>query len=64
MQLHGLNGRVGLVEKLSKNYPGWTLIIEADNVKGSINLLVGKFFGWDKIESQSILTFYEILEMQ
>ncbi len=63
MQQHGINGRVGLAHNLSYYYPGWTLIVEADYVKGSINPLVSKFFRWERIESQSILSFDEIMEM-
>ncbi len=64
METHGLNGRVGLIYNLSYTYPGWTLIIETDTSKGSINMLVRKFFRWDRIESQSVPSFDEILEMQ
>lgn len=64
MQQHCLNGRVGLACNLSHYYPGWTLIVETAYVKGSINTLVSKFFRWERIESQSILSFDEILEMQ
>lgn len=64
MRLNGLNGRVGLIYNLSYPYPGWTLIVETDIVRGSNNLLVSKFFRWDRIESQSILSFDEILDMQ
>lgn len=63
MQQHGLNGRVGLVYNLSRYYPGWTLIVETGYVKGSINPLVSKFFRWERIESQNILSFDEIIEM-
>lgn len=63
MQQHGLYGRVGLVYNLSHYYPGWTLVVETGYVKGSINTLVSKFFCWERIESQSILSFDEILEM-
>lgn len=63
MQQHGLNGRVGLVYNLSYHYPGWTLIVETGHVKGSINTIVSNFFRWERIESQSILSFDEILEM-
>ena len=64
MQLHNLNGRVGWIFYLSLAYPWWSLIVDTDSGKGSINLLVSKFFRWDRIESQSILSFDEILEMQ
>lgn len=64
MQQHCLNGRVGLACNLSHYYPSWTLIVETAYVKGSINTLVSKFFRWERIESQSILSFDEILEMQ
>lgn len=64
MEMHNLNGRVGIIYNLSYAYPGWTLIIETDTSKGSINMLVSKFFRWDRIESQSVLSFDEILEMQ
>lgn len=64
MQMHNLNGRVGLIYNLSYAYPGWTLIIETDTTRGSINMLVSKFFRWDRIESQSVLSFDEILEIQ
>lgn len=64
MQLHDLNGRIGLIYNLSHAYPWWSLIVDTDSGKGSINLLVSKFFRWDRIESQSILSFDEILEMQ
>lgn len=63
MQQHGLNARVGLAHNLSHYYPGWTLIVETGYVKGSINTLVSKFFRWERIESQSILSFDEIIEM-
>lgn len=63
MQQHGLYGRVGLVSNLSHYYPGWTLIVETNYVKGSINPLVSKFFHWERIESQSILSFDEVIEM-
>lgn len=63
MQQHGLNGRVGLVYNLSHNYPGWTLLVETGYVKGSINTLISKFFRWERIESQSILSFDEVIEM-
>lgn len=64
MEMHNLNGRVGLIDSLSYIYPGWTLVIETDTTRGSINMLVSKFFRWDRIESQSVLSFDEILEMQ
>lgn len=64
MQLHNLNGRVGMIYNLSHTYPGWSLVVDTDSGRGSINLLVSKFFRWDRIESQSILSFDEILEMQ
>ncbi len=64
MQLHNLNGRVGLIYNLSHAYPWWTLVVDTDSGRGSINLLVSKFFRWDRVESQSILSFDEILEMQ
>lgn len=63
MQQHGLNGRVGLVYNLSHYYPGWTLLVETGYVKGSINTLISKFFRWERIESQSILSFDEVIEM-
>lgn len=63
MRQHGLNGRVGLVYNLSHYYPGWTLLVETRYVKGSINTLVSKFFRWERIESQSILSFDEVIEM-
>ena len=64
MQLHNLNGRVGLIYNLSQTYPWWSLVVDTDNGRGSINLFVSKFFRWDRVESQSILSFDEILEMQ
>ncbi len=64
MEQYGFNGRVGLIHNLSRYYPSWTLLIETGYVKGTINTLVSKFFRWDRIESQTILSFDEILEMQ
>lgn len=64
MQTHGLIGRVGIVYNLAHNYPGWSLFVETDSIKGSINLLVSKFFRWERVESQSFLSFDEILGMQ
>lgn len=64
MQLHNLNGRVGLIYNLSQAYPWWSLIVDTDSGRGSINLLVSKFFRWDRVEFQSILSFDEILEMK
>lgn len=64
MLMHNLNGRVGIIYNLSYAYPGWTLIIKTDTTRDSINMLVSKFFRWDRIESQSVLSFDEILEIQ
>lgn len=61
---HGLNARVGIIHNYSQNYPGWLLIVDTDNVTGSINPLVAQFFNWERIESQSVLTLDEILENQ
>lgn len=63
MRQHGLYGRIGLIYNLSRYYASWTLVVETGYVKGSINTLVSKFFRWERIESQSILSFDEILEM-
>lgn len=63
MQLHNLNGRIGLIYNLSHAYPWWSLVVDADSGRGSINLLVSKFFRWDRAESQSILSFDEIMKM-
>lgn len=59
---HDIDGRVGIIFNYSRNYPGWLLIVETDNIKGSINPLVAKFFNWERIESQSILSFNELFE--
>ena len=61
MNLHEIDGNVGLIYNLSSNYSGWLLIVDAKNMKGSINPLVSKFFTWDRIESQNILTFDELM---
>lgn len=58
---HDIDGQVGIIFNYSRNYPGWLLIVETDNLKGSINPLVAKFFNWERIESQSILSFNEFL---
>lgn len=59
---HDIDGRVGIIYNYSTNYPGWLLIVDTDNVKGSINPLVAKFFNWERIESQSILSLSELME--
>lgn len=63
MHDHGVQCRVGVTYDFSHNYPGWTLIVETDYVKDSINPLVSIFFRWERIESQSILSFDELIEM-
>ncbi len=60
---HKVNNQIGLLYSPARNYLGWTLIIECNNANGSINPIVGKFFFWDRIESQNILSFDEIIEM-
>lgn len=61
---HGIDGRIGVIYNYSNNYPGWLLIVDTDNVRGSINPLVAQYFNWDRFESQSILTLDEIIENQ
>ena len=58
---HDIEGRIGIIYNYSRNYLGWLLIVDTDNVKGSINPLVAKFFNWERIESQSILSFNELM---
>lgn len=59
---HNINSRVGIIENYSRNYPGWMLILEVDNIPGTINPLVAKYFNWDRIETQSILSFDELIQ--
>lgn len=61
-QMHNIDARVGIVYDYSRNYPDWMLIVETENIRGSINPLVARFFNWEKIETQSILTFNELME--
>lgn len=62
LRLHNIDGQIGLVFNHSKNYYGWSLLIKTDNVKDSINPIVSRFFSWDRIENQSILSFSELME--
>lgn len=60
---HGIVSKVGLLFRRSPNYHGWNLIIETDAIKGSINPLVSNFFSWDRVESQSVMSFDELMEL-
>lgn len=60
MRLHGVETKVGLLFSPQRNYFGWTLVIENDDARSSINPRVSKFFCWDRIESQNILKFDEL----
>lgn len=62
LEMNGIQCRVGVAYDYHYNYPGWTLFVEVDYVKGSINPVVSKFFRWKRIETQSILSFGELLE--
>lgn len=57
---HGADNRICLLFSPMRNYLGWTLFIECDHKNGSINPIVGKFFHWDRIESQKLLSFNEL----
>lgn len=61
-QMHNLDARVGIVHDYSRNYPGWMLVVETENIQGSINPLVARFFNWERIETQNILSFNELFE--
>lgn len=63
MHDHGVQCRVGVTYDFSHNYPGWTILVDADYVGGTINPLVSKFFRWEKTESQCILSFNELMEI-
>lgn len=63
LQKHGVKNRIGLFFNTQPNYYGWTLIVESGKARGSINPLVSKFFQWEKAETQSILSFNEMLNM-
>lgn len=64
MRMHRFEPDVELIYNLSPNYPGWLLLVDTCGVTGSINPIVSKFFRWNRIESQSLLTLDEFLEMQ
>lgn len=61
LRAHNIVGRVGIIYNYSCSYPGWLLIVETYNVKDLINPLVANFFNWDRIESQNILPFKELM---
>lgn len=63
LKKHCVKNKIGLFFNPQRNYFGWTLIIESDNARSSINLLVSKFFQWDRVEAQNILSFKEMLNM-
>lgn len=58
---HDIDARVGIIYNYSPNYPGWLLVFESGYIEGSINPLIAKFFSWDKIEKQQILSFNEVM---
>lgn len=62
LRMHNIDGQIGLIFNHSKNYYGWTLLIKTDNTKDTINPVVSRFFNWDRIENQSILSFSELMQ--
>lgn len=58
----GIKCRMGLILNYSPDYPGWMLVLQHDNTRHSVNPLVAKFFGWNRVESQKLLTFDEIMD--
>lgn len=61
--MRNVNVKIGLRKNIAYNYnyPGHLLIIVLENVRGSINPIVSKFFSWDRTETQEILTFDELM---
>ena len=57
-----IKARVGVSYGYSNKYPQWTLIVETENMNGVIHPLVARFFNWDRIESNSVLSLDKILE--
>lgn len=62
LEMHNVEARIGIVYNYKRNYPGWLLIVETENIQGSINPFVAKFFNWERIETQNILSFNEFFE--
>lgn len=58
---HGVDVAVGLTCAPNEMYPGWQLIIDTRNYKGSFNAIVSRFFTWSGVENQHILDFDELV---
>lgn len=63
LEMHNVKARIGLIYNYKTNYPGWMLVVETENIQGSINPLVARFFNWERIETQNILSFNELMEI-
>ena len=62
LESHGINIPIGLTCDPNDMYQGYCLIIDATNVKGSLNAIVSQFFSWTSIENQYIMDFDELVK--
>ncbi|MCM1140393.1 MAG: hypothetical protein NC453_17630 [Muribaculum sp.] len=62
LEYHGVEIQVGLTCNPNEMYPGWILILDTKNHKGSVNAVVSKFFTWSSIENQYIMEFEELVQ--
>lgn len=58
-----LNVRFALSPSLHNNYIGWLLLVEADDTVGNIMPLIAKYFQWDRMERQNIMTIEDLYKI-
>lgn len=60
LRAHSIDARVALRYNYGCGYLGWLLVVETDN--RAITPIVSRFFSWNRIESQDVLSFEEIID--
>ena len=61
LDCHGVDLPIGVTCDPNEMYPGWQLIIDTENHRGSFDAIVSRFFTWSAVENQYILDFDELV---